>query len=102
MPPIKKKNKEIRPREFLTPNEVDNLIDASKKLGRHGHRDATILLMCYRHGMRVSEIISLKWQNIDLTSGLMQGHCCSLICEINLPDFRVRKQFSNLKADLQN
>ena len=30
------------------------------------------------------------------------GHCCSLICEINLPDFRVRKQFSNLKADLQN
>ena len=72
MPPTKKTNKSIRPREFLTPNEVDLLIEAARKSGRHGHRDSTIILICYRHGMRVSEIISLTWQQIDLSSGLMQ------------------------------
>jgi type 1 fimbriae regulatory protein FimB/type 1 fimbriae regulatory protein FimE len=72
LPPIKLTNKSRRSREFLTPNEVDLLMVASKKLGRHTHRDHTMILMAYRHGLRVSELISLRWQQIDLTSGLIQ------------------------------
>tara|TARA_B110000211_G_scaffold111938_1_gene130044 strand:+ start:206 stop:784 length:579 start_codon:yes stop_codon:yes gene_type:complete len=71
-PPKKIANIERREREFLTPHKIDQLIDASKKLGRHSHRDATMILLAYRHGLRVSELVSLRWQQIDLTSGLMQ------------------------------
>ena len=72
-PPLKIANKERREREFLTPHEIDQLIDAAKKRGRHGHRDATMILLAYRHGLRVSELVSLRWQQIDLTSGVMQA-----------------------------
>lgn len=71
-PPVKLTNKSRRSREFLTPNEIDKLMVAAKKLGRHKHRDYTMILMAYRHGLRVSELISLRWQQIDLTSGLIQ------------------------------
>lgn len=71
-PPKKVTNIKRREREFLTPNEMDLLIASAKKVGRHGHRDSTMILLAYRHGFRVSELISLRWQQIDLTSGLMQ------------------------------
>lgn len=71
-PPQKIANIDKREREFLTPLEIDRLIDAAKQKGRHGHRDATMILLGYRHGLRVSELVSLRWQQIDLTSGLMQ------------------------------
>lgn len=71
-PPKKIANSERRDREFLTPHEIDQLIDAAKRNGRHAHRDATMILLAYRHGLRVSELVSLRWQQIDLTSGLMQ------------------------------
>ena len=50
-PPKKIANIERREREFLTPHEIDQLIDASKKQGRHSHRDATMILLAYRHGL---------------------------------------------------
>jgi type 1 fimbriae regulatory protein FimB/type 1 fimbriae regulatory protein FimE len=71
-PPPKLANIERREREFLTPNEIDQLIESARKQGRHGHRDATMILLAYRHGLRISELVSLRWQQIDLTSGLMQ------------------------------
>ena len=71
-PPKKIPNSERREREFLTPHEVDQLIKAAKKNGRHAHRDSTMILVAYRHALRVSELVSLRWQQIDLTSGLMQ------------------------------
>jgi integrase len=71
-PPIKLTNKERRSREFLTPNEIEKLIQAAKKLGRHRHRDSSMILIAYRHGLRVSELISMRWQQIDLDSGLIQ------------------------------
>jgi type 1 fimbriae regulatory protein FimB/type 1 fimbriae regulatory protein FimE len=39
--------------------------------GRHGHRDRTLLLLMYRHGLRVTEAISLRWEQIDLKAGLL-------------------------------
>jgi type 1 fimbriae regulatory protein FimE len=37
--------------------------------GRYGHRDRTLLLVMYRHGLRVSEAISLRWDQVDLKAG---------------------------------
>ena len=52
-PPSRKPNKEVRSREYLTGDEVQRLMVAAKSLGRHGHRDATLILIAYRHGQGV-------------------------------------------------
>lgn len=70
-PPKKVKNSERRVREYLTPAEIDKLIASSKQLGRHGLRDSTMILIAYRHGLRVSELVSLRWSQIDLKQGLL-------------------------------
>ena len=70
VPPPRKTNKEVRSREYLTPDEVDRLMVAAKSLGRHGHRDARLILIAYRHG-RVSELVALRWDMVDLKQGLL-------------------------------
>ena len=70
LPPRKPKNGDVRPREHLTDHEVERLIKAAKK-GRYGHRDATLILMSYRHGLRVSEAVSLRWDQVGLKQGLL-------------------------------
>src|ERR1041384_8614337 len=70
-PPKRQKNAETRPREYLTEAEVDNLIKAARKRGRWGHRDATMILVAFRHGLRVSELVSLRWDQIDFDAGLL-------------------------------
>ncbi len=69
--PKRAKNKEVRSREYLTEQEVELLMNAARKTGRHGHRDATLILLMYRHGFRVSELVSLRWEQIDLKQGLL-------------------------------
>jgi type 1 fimbriae regulatory protein FimE len=70
-PPRRVANRERRAREHLTPQEVDKLIKAASRLGRYGHRDATLILTAYRHGLRVSELVALRWDQIDLDQGLL-------------------------------
>src|SRR5262249_13514142 len=53
--------------EFI--GEVGALIDAARKRGRHGHRDATAILITYRHGLRASELCELAWDMIELDQG---------------------------------
>ncbi len=69
VPPRRPRNAEVRSREYLTPDEVEALINAAKRAGRHGHRDATLVLIAYRHGLRVSELIALRWDQVDLKAG---------------------------------
>ena len=69
--PIRRKNSEYRSREYLTEQEVDQLIDAAGKVGRHGHRDATLIMLSFRHGLRVTELVSLRWEQVDLRQGLL-------------------------------
>ena len=57
-----------RSREYLTEREVERLIEATKQ-NRCGHRDATAILVAYRHGLRASEVVVLRWDDIDLTTG---------------------------------
>ncbi len=69
LPPKRIPNLAIRNREYLTPDEVEALIKAAKRTGRHGHRDATLILIAYRHGLRVSELIALRWDQVVLKAG---------------------------------
>jgi site-specific recombinase XerC len=57
-----------RSREYLTDREVERLIEAAKQ-NRSGHRDATAILVAYRHGLRASELVVLRWDDIDLAIG---------------------------------
>ena len=71
VPPLRRKNKDLRSREYLTSEEVDQLITAARSLGRHGHRDMTMILLMFRHGLRVSELVTLRWDMIDMKQGVM-------------------------------
>jgi type 1 fimbriae regulatory protein FimE len=69
--PRKQRNKDVRSREHLTPDEVSRLMDAAGKTGRHRHRDRTLILIAFRHALRVSELVSLRWDQVDLKQGLL-------------------------------
>jgi len=69
VPPRRVTNAERRSREYLTPSEIEDLITAASKLGRHRHRDKSLILIGYRHGLRVSELIALRWDMVDLKQG---------------------------------
>ena len=58
-----------RTRRYLTDREVEKLIEAARKWGRYGHRDATMILLAYRHGLRASELCDLHWHQIELNTG---------------------------------
>jgi integrase len=62
-----------RSREYLTDREVERLIEAAKQ-NRSGHRDATAILVAYRHGLRASELVALRWDDIDLATGRLHVH----------------------------
>ena len=68
--PRRKRNAEYRTREHLTGAEVDRLIDAAKA-NRWGHRDATMILVAFRHGLRSSELVDLRWDQIDFTHAVL-------------------------------
>ena len=68
--PRRRPNAELRTREYLTQAEVELLI-ATVKGNRYGHRDATMILLAYRHGLRVSELVDLRWDQIDFASGAL-------------------------------
>src|SRR4051812_13742983 len=76
-----------RPREYLTPKEVERLIAAARQ-NRYGHRDATMILIAYRHGLRVSELCAaplgsgrfLGREECDLTGVLTHGAGANIHC----------------------
>jgi type 1 fimbriae regulatory protein FimB/type 1 fimbriae regulatory protein FimE len=68
--PRRKPNAEYRSREHLTEQEVERLIEAVKD-NRQGHRDATMVLIAFRHGLRAAELIDLRWDQVDLDNALL-------------------------------
>jgi len=71
VPPRRQANLATRTREYLTPDEVDRLVAAAGDSGRHANRDQTLLTVMYRHGLRVSEAVSLRWDQVDLKAGML-------------------------------
>ena len=67
--PSRPRNSDVRSREHLTEDEVDALVKAAGSIGRHTHRDRTLILMMYRHGLRVSEVIDLRWDQVHFKGG---------------------------------
>jgi integrase len=61
-------------RRYLTGREVERLMDCARKYGRYGHRDATMILVAYRHGLRASEVCDLQWHQIELSEGRLHVH----------------------------
>jgi site-specific recombinase XerD len=57
--PRRPPNRDLRTREYLTEAEVERLMNAAKR-NRWGHRDATMVLVAYRHGLRASELTDLR------------------------------------------
>ena len=62
--PTRRPNAELRTREYLTPSEIEKLLKAAKG-GRHGQRDATLILVAYRHGLRATEIADFEWSQVE-------------------------------------
>jgi site-specific recombinase XerD len=57
-------------RKYLTEPEIERLIGAAKQNKTdQGHRNATMILVAFRHGLRVGELISLQWSQIDMQTG---------------------------------
>jgi integrase len=57
--------------DYLNEREVELLMEAARQ-HRWGHRDATAILVAYEHGLRASELVALRWDDIDLTTGRMR------------------------------
>jgi type 1 fimbriae regulatory protein FimB/type 1 fimbriae regulatory protein FimE len=71
--PRRVKNSELRGREYLTAQEIEALMAAARQ-NRRGRRDATMLLVAFRHGLRASELIGLRWEQIDFTRAVLHVH----------------------------
>ena len=68
--PKRPPNADLRTREYLTDAEVGRLMKAAAG-NRWGHRDSTMVLVCYRHGLRASELVDLRWDQIDFNSATL-------------------------------
>lgn len=93
-PPIKRPS--AREREYLRPKEVEAMISAARAVGRHSVRDAAIILLMFRHGLRTAELIALKWSQIDFSEGyidihrLKHGH--DTVHPLRAPELRALRQ----------
>jgi integrase len=59
-----------RDREHLTEHEVERLIKVARG-NRYGQRDATMILIGFRHGLRVSELCGLQWSSVEFETATM-------------------------------
>jgi len=65
-PPRKQVSTQVR--KHLTEAEIERVVAAARE-SRHGHRDATAILVAFRHGLRCSELVGLRWEQINLDAG---------------------------------
>ena len=103
-PPPPKKSSQ-REREYLRPDEVIAMIGVARKVGRHGQRDAAIILLMFRHGLRTAELIALKWSQIDLVGGYIEvkrvKHGHDSIHPLRAPELRALRQLQSDYPDTQ-
>ena len=102
-PPPKKSSSSER--EYLRISEVKAMMSAAKKVGRHGVRDAAIILLMFRHGLRTAELVALKWSQIDLVGGYIEvrraKHGHDSIHPLRSPELRALRQILKSYPDTQ-
>ena len=102
-PPRKPTNASRRTREYLTPQEVDRVIAAARKMGRHGGRNTALMLLMYRHGLRVAEAVALRWEVVDMQAGTI--HVCRVkqgnpaVHPLRGPELRALRQLRRMYPD---
>ena len=67
---VRRPNAELRTREHLTAGEVEKLIDSASS-NRQGQRDALMVLLAFRHGLRAGELVDLRWEQIDFATATL-------------------------------
>ena len=72
--PPRKKKLDPAGRDYLRPDEVEAMVQAARKSGRHRVRDAAMILLMFRHGLRTAELVALRWQQVDLKAGYLDVH----------------------------
>ena len=102
-PPIKQPSKGER--EYLRPSEVKALMKAAKSVGRNRVRDAAMILLMFRHGLRTAELVALKWSKVDLTSGYLEvqrvKHGHHSVHPLRSPELRALRQLKRDYPDTQ-
>jgi type 1 fimbriae regulatory protein FimB/type 1 fimbriae regulatory protein FimE len=87
----------------LSDKEVAALMAAAAGVGRHGARDAALILIAYRHGLRVSELVSLRWDQVDLHQGLLhvtrRKHGIASVHPLRGPELRVLRRLQRAYPD---
>ena len=101
--PLRRANISYRSREYLSDKEVAALMAAAAGVGRHGARDAALILIAYRHGLRVSELVSLRWDQVDLHQGLLhvarRKHGIASVHPLRGPELRVLRRLQRAYPD---
>lgn len=72
--PQKPRNLDVRAREYLLSDEVEAMMIAAASIGRHPKRDRALIMLMYRHGLRVSEASRLRWNQVDLKRAHLHVH----------------------------
>ncbi|MCB1767837.1 MAG: tyrosine-type recombinase/integrase, partial [Candidatus Competibacteraceae bacterium] len=71
-------------------------MQTAQRRGRHGHRDATLILLAYRHGLRVGELCALRWDQIELDQGFLHvrrlKHGIPSVHPLRGPEIRALRQ----------
>ncbi len=97
------KQPSTREREYLRTSEINDMIRAAKKVGRHGVRDGAIILLMFRHGLRTAELVALKWTQIDLAGGYIEvrrvKHGRDSIHPLRSPELRALRQIQRDYSD---
>ena len=104
-PPIRQRNRASRTREYLTADEVERMIIAIRHAsGRLADRDALLIMMAYRHGFRASELIALRWDQIDLKTGTLHvarlKHGSSSTHPLRGPELRALRGWKREQGDV--